>query len=283
MIDFLNYILETNTVKFCNNKPFWTKKGTLIPYKINTNLLFGSTNDAIELSDFITLSYEQTNKLSIPRNIFIKVLKQYQTNKKYQNFINLCIDKINQLIGESRIDYISGVEKNDWFFSLIIAYLLKKPHISIFKNKSAIVTNSSFTNTLIINNLEGARILNISSVLNNINKFSKLLIPTLNNLNSQLYWNFSIIDDLRNSYIQLNDFNIENIYLTSILDIIKTAYDKKYINNATYKLSNNFYNNPNDTMRNFLINHPTFIKKSLSSSNSKAAKLCIEKHIYFNI
>lgn len=54
---------------------------------------------------------------------------------------------IESHINVDEIDYISGGERRDWFFSNIIAYLLGKPHISIYKDLSTVVSDSKFEGT----------------------------------------------------------------------------------------------------------------------------------------
>jgi len=45
-----------------------------------------------------------------------------------------CADFIKNNIDVNEVDYISGGERRDWFFSPIIAKLLNKPHITIYKD-----------------------------------------------------------------------------------------------------------------------------------------------------
>ena len=46
--------------------------------------------------------------------------------------------KIKENINTEEIDYISGGERRDWYFSNIIAYLLKKPHVTIYKDLTTV-------------------------------------------------------------------------------------------------------------------------------------------------
>ena len=45
---------------------------------------------------------------------------------------------------------------------------------------------------------------------------------------------------------------------------------------------NNFFDNPDETMKNFLINHPEFLENSLNSDEktAKRAKLLIDGNLY---
>ena len=133
MSDIISYLFKTNAIKFCEeNKPFWYTSGKIGPYFINTHYIYGNEKDAKELLSFI--DSQLSDKIALPENVFEKVLKQYNTNEIYKTVIDTMINKIKENINIEEIDYVSGGERRDWFFSNIIAYLLNKPHISIYKD-----------------------------------------------------------------------------------------------------------------------------------------------------
>ena len=76
-----------------------------------------------------------------------KAAREFNSNQIYKDVIDAMISTIKKNINISEIDYISGGERRDWFFSNIIAYLLDKPHISIYKNLNAVVSDSKFQET----------------------------------------------------------------------------------------------------------------------------------------
>ena len=118
MSDLMSYLFETNAIKFCEeNKPFWYTSGKIGPYFINTHFVYGNEKDAVELLSFIDECL--ADKLSLPEKVFEKVLKQYETNEIYKNVINTMKNYIEQNIDISEIDYVSGGERRDWFFSNI--------------------------------------------------------------------------------------------------------------------------------------------------------------------
>ena len=64
--------------------------------------------------------------------------------------------------------------------------------------------------------------------------------------------------------------------------LFKKALDMKIINLTQYEMLKNFYENPDKTMRTFLINHPGFLENALKSDEKTAsrAKLCIDNNLY---
>lgn len=147
MSDIMSYLFKTNAIRFCEeNKPFWYTSGKIGPYFINTHFVYGSEKEATSLLSFIDEAL--SNKLTLPEKVFKKVLKQYEENEVYHNVIESMKQYILENINILDVDYISGGERRDWFFSNILAYLLDKPHISIYKDLSTVVSDSKFENTL---------------------------------------------------------------------------------------------------------------------------------------
>ena len=58
--------------------------------------MYGNENDAKELLSFI--DKQLSDKLALPKNIFEKVLSQYNFNKIYQNVIDTMINIIKENI-----------------------------------------------------------------------------------------------------------------------------------------------------------------------------------------
>ena len=152
MSNLMSYLFETNAIRFCEeNKPFWYTSGKIGPYFINTHFVYGNEKDAVELLSFIDECL--SDKLTLPEKVFEKVLKQYETNEIYKNVIDTMKNYIEENINVSEIDYVSGGERRDWFFSNMISYLLNKPHLSIYKDLSIVESDSKFENSHSIDSL----------------------------------------------------------------------------------------------------------------------------------
>ena len=154
MDNITSYLFKTNAIRFCEeNKPFWYTSGKIGPYFINTHFVYGSEKDAVELLSYIDEAL--ADKMTLPKKVFEKVSKQYKENEIYKNVIDIMKKYIEENINIDEIDYISGGERRDWFFSNILAYLFKKAHISIYKDLTTVVSDYNFENTLKIENIEG--------------------------------------------------------------------------------------------------------------------------------
>ena len=282
MSNIISYLFETNAIKFCEeNKPFWYTSGKIGPYFINTHFIYGNEKDAVELLSFIDESL--SNKLTLPKKVFDKVLKQYNENKIYQDVINNMKSYIEENINVSEIDYVSGGERRDWFFSNIIAYLLDKPHITIYKDLSTVVSNSNFEETQTVNNLTDKKVLHVADLITVASSYLRAWIPAIKNLGANICWSCVVVDRMQGGKDKIESEGIKSLSLVNVDEnLFKTALDMKVINENQLELLVKFFKNPDESMKEFLINHPEFIENSLNSDEktAKRAKLLVDGNLY---
>ena len=282
MTDIVSYLFETNAIRFCEeNKPFWYTSGKIGPYFINTHFIYGSEKDAVELLSFIDDSL--SDKMTLPKKVFEKVLKQYNENKIYHDVINHVKSYIEENIDVNEIDYISGGERRDWFFSNIIAYLLKKPHITIYKDLSTVESNFDFSNTAIVNNIGNKKVLHVADLITVASSYIRAWIPAIKNLGADILWSCVVVDRMQGGKEKLDSEGIKSLSLVNVdSNLFKSAFDMGIINESQLELLNNFFKDPDNSMREFLINHPEFIKNALNSDEKtkKRAQLLIDSNLY---
>ena len=282
MSDIISYLFETNAIKFCEeNKPFWYTSGKIGPYFINTHFVYGNEDDAKSLLSFI--DEQLSDKMALPKNVFENVLNQYQTNEIYKNVIDTMIDSIKSNIDIDEIDYISGGERRDWFFSNIVAHLLNKPHISIYKDLSAFVSDSNFETTNKLNNINNKKVLHVADLVTVASSYIRAWIPAIENLGGKMCWSCVVVDRMQGGTEKIKEHGILPL---SLVQVDKTLFEKAVqmgvIATSQQEMLNNFFDNPDETMKNFLINHPEFLENSLNSDEktAKRAKLLIDGNLY---
>lgn len=282
MSDIISYLFETNAIKFCDeNKPFWYTSGKIGPYFINTHFIYGNEDDAKSLLSFI--DEQLSDKMALPKNVFEKVLNQYQTNEIYKNVIDTMIDSIKSNIDIDEIDYVSGGERRDWFFSNIVSHLLNKPHISIYKDLSAFVSDSNFETTNKLNNINNKKVLHVADLVTVASSYIRAWIPAIENLGGKMCWSCVVVDRMQGGTEKIKEHGILPL---SLVQVDKTLFEKAVqmgvIATSQQEMLNNFFDNPDETMKNFLINHPEFLENSLNSDEktAKRAKLLIDGNLY---
>lgn len=282
MSNIISYLFETNAIRFCEeNKPFWYTSGKIGPYFINTHFIYGSEKEAVSLLGFIDESL--SDKMTLPKKVFEKVLKQYDENKIYKDVINSMKAYIEENINISEVDYISGGERRDWFFSNIIAYLFKKPHITIYKDLSSVISNYDFSETKTSYDISGKKVLHIADLITVASSYLRAWIPAIENLGGKIIWSCVVVDRMQGGEEKLSEKNIKSLSIVKVdKNLFKKALEMGIINENQLEMLNKFFDNPDNTMKEFLINHPGFIENSLNSDEKtrKRAKLLLDNNLY---
>ncbi len=282
MSNIISYLFETNAIRFCEeNKPFWYTSGKIGPYFINTHFIYGSEKEAVSLLKFIDESL--SDKMTLPKKVFEKVLKQYNENKIYKNVINSMKTYIEENINISEVDYISGGERRDWFFSNILAYLFKKPHITIYKDLSSVISNYDFSQTKESYNISGKKVLHIADLITVASSYLRAWIPAIENLGGKIIWSCVVVDRMQGGKEKLSEKSVKSLSLVKVdKNLFKKALEMGIINENQLEMLNKFFDNPDNTMKEFLIKHPEFIENSLNSDEKtrKRAKLLLDNNLY---
>ena len=282
MSDLANYLFKTNAIRFCEeNKPFWYTSGKIGPYFINTHFVYGSEKEA---SDFLAYIDEcLADKMSLPEKIFKKVLAQYNQSEIYYNVINHMKEVIEKSIDLSTVDYISGGERRDWFFSNIISFLLKKPHLTIYKDLSIVCSNSDFTSTQPITDINGKNVLHIADLVTVASSYIRAWIPALKSINGIMKYSCVVVDRMQGGREKIEAEGVKFYSLINVDNsLFEMAYNKGIINKNQLEMLKGFFKNPDETMKKFLISHPGFLKNALNSDEKtvKRAKLLIDGNLY---
>ena len=285
MNDLMSLLFETDAFKICEeNKPFWYTSGKIGPYFVNTQFLYGDAESAQKFLDFIDVQLETVPKDLIPANLFEQVNKQYETNSIYKTVVDSIVEYLKEKIDLDNIDYISGGERRDWYFSIIVAYLLGKPHITIYKDLSAVVSTCDFEETTPVENLTGKKVLHIADLLNTASSYVRFWVPAIKALGANITTSIVVVDRMQDGGSILNNIGVNSLSLIQINDaLFEKAKELNIINDTQLNMLYEFTKNPDECMREFLINHPEFLDDSLNSSNEKTAKRaqsCMEQNLY---
>ena len=282
MSDLISYLFETNAIRFSEeNKPFWYTSGKIGPYFINTHFVYGNEKDAVQLLSFIDECL--SDKLTLPEKVFEKVLAQYENNEIYKNVIDTMKLYIEENIDVEEIDYISGGERRDWFFSNMIAYLFNKPHLSIYKDLSVVASDSNFKSTEAITVLENKKVLHIADLITVASSYIRAWIPAIKNLSSNICWSCVVVDRMQGGKDKIENEGVKSLSLVQVdKNLFKNALDLNIINESQLEMLNGFFEEPDETMKQFLIDHPEFLENSLNADEKtrKRAQLLVDSNLY---
>ncbi|NLH96739.1 MAG: orotate phosphoribosyltransferase [Clostridiaceae bacterium] len=276
----INWLFETNAFRVCpGNEPFWYTSGTIGPYYINTHFLYGSESSAVELLK--TIDRLKQDRLDCPGKLLGIMEERYGENAVYKGVIDSLLDFIRDNIDVDEVDYVSGGERRDWFFSLLAAKGLGKPHITIYKDLSAVISENGKTREA--GTINGGRVLHIADLITEASSYERAWIPAIKDMSGRMTCSVVIVDRKQGGSELLEKHEVCSFAMVSI---DKSFFDKALamgrINCAQHDMLVKYASDPHGSMKAFLEEHPGFIEKALRSDERtrERARLCIEKGIY---
>lgn len=274
------WLFETNAIRVCaKDKPFWYTSGTIGPYYINTHFLYGNEAKAAKMLNKI--DKEKAKILTCPLILLDEEIENYMKDKTYKSVIAEMCTFIDEKIGLNNIDYISGGERRDWFFSIITAHLLSKPHITIYKDLKTVLTEDG--KTIEITELKNKNILHIVDLVTEASSYERAWIPAISNLGSSIKWSLSVVDRKQGGDKVFEKAKIKAYTMVSIdKSLFDGALSMSLINREQNEMVLDFMKNPYESMRKFLLNNPGFIEESLNADDKtkERAQLCINNDLY---
>ncbi len=257
--------------------PFWYTSGKLGPFYINTHFLVKDEAEAVRMLSVIEESIKE-DKITAPKKIFDEFMKLYQTSETFKNVT----DKLIEAARKYDFDYISGGERRDFFFSMLPAHILGKRHITIYKDCTAVVTSSEFTNAKIADKatLQGKKVLHIADLITEASSYERAWIPVIRGLGAEITDTVAVIDRHQNGKAVLKGLGVE---METLAGINKELFDQGLANGsidqAQYDLVMKFLDDPDEYMKSFIASHPTFIDDqiALGGKAKERAELAVSK------
>jgi len=263
MKSITDYLFETNAVRVSDpEKPFWYASGTLGPFYVNTHFLIESEERANELLALIekSASGDRTKFLS---TILEFVKKQYETSESYKMVIDLIVEKAKEL----DFDIISGGERRDYFFSLMPAYILGKPHLSIFKDGETYFSRNVEEDAVKVGegDLSGKVSLHIADLITEASSYTNAWIPSIRGVGAEIKDTIAVIDRLQGGEANLAKEGVNMYTFAKIeLPLFDEGVNKGILTSAQRDMVAHFMENPIDYMKAFLTAHPDFIDEQIA-------------------
>ena len=257
--------------------PFWYTSGKLGPFYINTHFLVKDETEANRMLSVIEESIKE-DKITAPKKIFDEFMKLYQSSETFKNVT----DKLVEAARKYDFDYISGGERRDFFFSMLPAHILGKPHITIFKDCSAVVTDSEFENAKVADKsiLSGKKVFHMADLITEASSYERAWVPVIRGLGAEITDTVAVVDRHQNGRKVLSDLGVNMDTLTGIdKSMFDHALESSYINKDQYDLVMKFLEDPDAYMKDFISSHPTFIDDqiALGGKAKERAELAISK------
>lgn len=254
-------LFRTGALKISGTEtPFWYTSGTFGPFYINTHYLFGGEQMAVQALEYI--DFNKKDKYDFPAMMTRFLLEFYNSDEHYKKTIDFLVERISMEVNPDEIDYISGGERRDWFFSYIIAYILQKKHITIYKNMIMISSQNGNSERLMSTN--GGRALHISDLITEGSSYFNFWLPALKNAGISVPWTLTVVDRKQGGSEILESKGVKVITGTVFgRELFMEAVESSRITKKQFEMVDDYLRDPEEFMRHFVMANPDFLKKSI--------------------
>lgn len=271
----VSWLFETDAVRVCpEGQPFWYTSGKLGPFYINTQFLYGSEAAANALLSVIEEACAG-DKLAFYGKVYGEIEKQLAACPIYHQLIDLMCEAARSM----DVDFVSGGERRDFFFSMPVARRLGLGHLSIFKDLSCVYTDADGASMPADQaGLSGRRSVHIADLVTVASSYIRAWIPAVEALGAKIAYSLAVVDRDQGGSKILADAGCPLTTLVVIKpELFETARKLGRISDKQLALVLHFIEDPDAFMRSFLLAHPNFLADEIAKGGKSAqrAKLCI--------
>ena len=155
--------------------------------------------------------------------------------------------------------------------------------ILLFKNLDSVISNSDFSETVSSHDISGKKVLHIADLMNQGSSYIRAWIPAIQNLGGELVWSLVIIDRVEGGTERIEALGIKAFSMANLnKTLFNTALEKGVINESQFEMVSKYIDNPDSTMKEFLVANPKFLENALNSDSKTAARaqMCIDNDLY---
>lgn len=276
-MDCLLALFETDAVKVCpQDTPFWYTSGKMGPFYINTHFLFGGEKAAGDLLSLIEGAAAGDRMQFAPR-VAEATMDQYQRDARYRGIIDALVTAVKGVDCFA----ISGGERRDFFFSLPVAVLLRKPHIAIFKDGDCVFSEAGLkvSRQAAQAELAGKTSLHIADLVTEASSYTRAWLPAIQGLGMRMVGSGVVVDRDQGGVDILAKAGVP---LTALIKVDAPLFDgaqaKGLLSPGQAHMAKTFLKDPDGFMRGFLAAHPNYLNEQLALGGKAAerAQRCID-------
>ncbi len=271
----ISWLFETDAVRVCpEGQPFWYTSGKLGPFYINTQFLYGSEAAANSLLKTIEEACAG-DKLAFYDKVWADISAQLESCPIFSQLIDLLTEAAKKM----DVDFISGGERRDFFFSMPVAKKLGMGHLSIFKDLSSVYTDANGVSMDPAQaNLAGKKSVHIADLITVASSYIRAWIPAVEALGAKIAYSLAVVDrDQGGTEILANAGCPLTTLITIKPELFEQAKALGRVTDAQVELVNSFIADPDKFMHDFLVAHPDFLANEIAKGGKSAqrAELCI--------
>ncbi|MBQ7885566.1 MAG: orotate phosphoribosyltransferase [Clostridia bacterium] len=271
----ISWLFETDAVRVCpEGQPFWYTSGKLGPFYINTQFLYGSEAAANALLKTIEEACAG-EKLAFYDKVWADISAQLESCPIFSQLIDLLTEQARKL----DVDFVSGGERRDFFFSMPVAKKLGLGHLSIFKDLSCVYTDENGVSMDPAQaNLAGKKSVHIADLITVASSYIRAWIPAVEALGAKIAYSLAVVDRDQGGSEILEKAGCPLTTLITIKpELFEQAKKLGRVTDAQIELVNSFIADPDKFLHDFLVSHPDFLAREIAKGGKSAqrAELCI--------
>ena len=275
--DLLAALLDTQALRLPPaGDVFWYTSGTVGPYYINTEYLYGGSEGAEELLAFIDADKGEED---FPFRLRERVEKQYAGDEVYRRVIDALVVQAQE--SGARFEAVSGGERRDWFFSLAVAERLGMPHLLIYKDLSKMLLAGGDLRPVERNEMD---VLHVADLVTEASSYFRSWIPVVAEGGGKIAYAANVIDRGQGGIEALNEKGVEAGALLRVDEaLFGRLLEMGRIGEGQFEVLVNYYRDPHAAMKAFLEGHPEFLRNALNGDDEKAAqraRLLVSENTY---
>ena len=275
--DLLEALLETEALRLPPpGEVFWYTSGTVGPYYINTENLYGGPTAAGELLGYIDA---ESGRADFPLRLRERVEKQYAEDAIYRQVVDSLVAGARDTGAEYQA--VSGGERRDWFFSLAVAARLGLPDLLIFKDHRKILLDGDQIHPIVANELVT---LHVADLVTEASSYFRDWIPVVSAGGGRIAYAANVIDRGQGGIEVLNERGVPAGALMRVDEtVFARLVEMGRINADQAAVLASYYRDPHAAMKDFLEAHPEFLRRALNGDDARAAgraRMLVEENPY---
>ena len=105
----------------------------------------------------------------------------------------------------------------------MIAYLLGLPHITLFKDQSAVVSTCDFEESTEVEKLQGKKVLHVADLITVASSYIRAWIRAIENLGGKMCWSCVVVERMQGGTEKIKEHGILPL---SLVQVDKTLFEK---------------------------------------------------------
>lgn len=280
MIDLSAALIQTQALRLAPpGQVFWYTSGTVGPYYINTEYLYGGQAPAEDLLRFIDA--EKGDRLGFSQRLQQRVEAHAAADPIFAGVIEALAERVGQTAG-GEFAFVSGGERRDWFFSALVAARLGKPHLLIYKDLGADLYRDGRVEP--VSELEGKRTVHVADLITEASSYLRNWIPAIRQRGGEMACAVNVVDRAQGGAEALRQAQVRAEALLRVDEkLFGTLRRVGHIDAQQEQVLLAYARDPHAAMKTFLQENPEFLRQALRSADERIAgraRLLAEQNPY---